>query len=194
MKENFAIDAINHIDNDLIEEYAKEKERLKRKRENKKRMPWVKWASLAACLCFACVLGAVGSSLLRNDRSDPTFETLEDVAYGFKLSEDSSVTYYPIGFSALKVYGLVDADATGLTEENKYRITEKDLGKLMGTVYYSEDRSLIGCKVYHFTKYPESESICIIEGPDGYEFYIQYTIEGIDPDKLIYPESETEET
>ncbi len=51
MKENFAIDAINHIDQDLVEEYAKEKEHLKRKRENKKKSLRITWGA-AACVCL----------------------------------------------------------------------------------------------------------------------------------------------
>ncbi len=66
MKENFAIDAINHIDYALVEEYVKEKEHLKRKRENKKRTPWIKWVSVAACFIFVVtsiisIIGILGS-------------------------------------------------------------------------------------------------------------------------------------
>ncbi len=134
---------------------------------------WLKWGAIAACFCLACVLGAIGGSFLGDYQPDPV---VDQVAYGFMLSEDSSDIYFPIGFSERKVYGLVDEDAKGLTEENKYRITEKDLGELMGTVYACEDQALVGCKVYHFAKYPETESICIIEGPGGYEFYTKITI------------------
>ncbi len=70
MKENFAIDAINHINNDLVEEYAKEKEHLKRKRENKKRTPWIKWASVAACFCLMIVITVVAIYQIQN-RVDP---------------------------------------------------------------------------------------------------------------------------
>ncbi len=70
MKENFAIDAINHIDNDLVEEYVKEKEHLKRKREKKKRIPWIKWASVAACFCLMIVITVVAVYQIQN-KADP---------------------------------------------------------------------------------------------------------------------------
>ncbi len=52
MKEIFVIDAINHIDYDLVEEYAKEKECLKNKQASKRNRHWLKSASMAACFCI----------------------------------------------------------------------------------------------------------------------------------------------
>ncbi len=58
MKENFMIDAINRMDYDLIEEYANEKERLKKNRMTRKKTAWLKWGAVAAGLCLM-IMGAV---------------------------------------------------------------------------------------------------------------------------------------
>ncbi len=91
MKENFAIDAINHIDNDLVEEYAKEKEHLKRKRENKKRTPWIKWASVAACFLLVVVTSVlVIPMMFGNDPQLPITPEKPDMNSVYWMTQGSS--------------------------------------------------------------------------------------------------------
>lgn len=70
------------------------------------------------------------------------------------LQINERAVYFPISFDERRTYGLVDVDAIGLTKENTYKITEHDLGELMGIVNACGDEALVGCKVYHFAKYP----------------------------------------
>ncbi|MBE6949450.1 MAG: hypothetical protein E7456_06345 [Ruminococcaceae bacterium] len=148
----------------VSEKYIKEAAPGKKKKELK---PWVKW--LAAVACVAAMVG--GSYLLQSsDEPAPADEetVVADVAYGFTMND---CTYFPISFDERIRYGLVPEDAVGLTEENTYKITEADLGELMGSVEACGDESLVGASVYRFAKYPEYDSVCIVEAEGKYSFY-----------------------
>ncbi len=77
MKINFMIDAINHIDLDLIEEYTKEKELLKIKNISSKKNPWLRWASLAACLCAVIALSIFTIYQIQN-KANPNIPPIVD--------------------------------------------------------------------------------------------------------------------
>lgn len=62
MKENKIINAIGHIDDDLISEAAGEGE--------SRRLPWIKWASLAACFIIIVTAGALTLPYLK-DETEP---------------------------------------------------------------------------------------------------------------------------
>lgn len=97
------------------------------------------------------------------------------MAYGFTMN---SAVYYPIAFEERICFGLVPADAVGLTPENTYRITTGDLGEVMGTVEARMDDSMIGRTAYHFAAYPDSDAICIVD-MDKEGVYAFYVAEGI---------------
>ena len=149
---------------------------------NKKNNAWVKWVVAAACLCVV-ILGAAkyGEFLTRHSKpkgADEDTQTLvemkDSIAYGFTLCDmggEQKRRYFPVMASDRQHYGLISDDATGLNQENEYVITAADLGSLMGTVAECGNENLNGCKVYHFAKYPEYVSICIVDTPDGYAFY-----------------------
>ena len=59
-------------------------------------------------------------------------------------------------------YGLRDRGET---------ITEADLGEQMGTVMGCGNAELNGCAVYHYAKFPDIDTICIVDTPDGYRFF-----------------------
>ncbi len=65
MKEDFTIDVINHVDYDLIEDYVKEKEQLNKKRQAKRRTPWIKWVYVAACICLMTIITVFAISKIR---------------------------------------------------------------------------------------------------------------------------------
>lgn len=71
--------------------------------------------------------------------------------------------FSPIAFLDRQRFGLVDPNAVGLTPENIYVINENDLGEVMGVVEYSIDVSLIGSTVYHFSAFPDTYAIVIVE-------------------------------
>lgn len=142
--------------------------------ERKKKSGRLKWGALAACLCLLVAVFAVYQSGTVDVPRDTVGEDDIDhdsVAYGFCLNGNSAAVYYPVSFEERVRYELVPNGVTGLTESNIYQITEADLGDLMGTVTDCKDEAMIGSQVYHFAKYPEYDSICIVDTPNGYEFY-----------------------
>ena len=167
MKGNEFLDKMELVDAAFIEDADK--------LPAKKKPVWAKWGAVAACVCLVAVgvFGAMSGGLFGTpDEVPPVVPGAEEAeAFGFTLSDNEQTVYFPISFEERRTYGLVDTDAVGLTKENTYEITEKDLGELMGTVAACGDETLVGCKVYHFAKYPEFDSICIVETPSGYAFY-----------------------
>ncbi len=134
----------------------------------------INWVALASCICLFAVIGifAANHFNLFEDKSDSVHKIVaKHSTAGFYINEDKTVLYFPISFDNRVRYGLVPEDAEGLTKENTYKITDADLGELMGTVTSCGDKELIGCKVYHFSKYPNYDSICIADTKNGYKFY-----------------------
>lgn len=139
----------------------------------KKKSVWVKWGAMAACLCL--VIGGI-AAYQTGVFDDPTgsIGTGEDdsiaAACGFYLGDNKAAVYYPISFDEAKDYGLVPEGASGV--KDIFSITEDDIGELMGIVMGCGDEALNGCNVYHFSKYPEKDSICIVDTPNGYKFFV----------------------
>lgn len=134
----------------------------------------IKWVAIAASLCLFVSAGVFAAKYfnLFLDNSDTGHkEVVNNSAAGFYINDDKSVLYFPISFDERVRYGLVPEDAVGLTKENTYKITKTDIGELMGTVTDCGDKELIGCNVYHFVKYPQYDTICILETDNGYRFY-----------------------
>ncbi len=90
------------------------------------------------------------------------------------LNGSQSECYYRITFGEMQEYGLAPKDAVGFTKEHRYEITMDDLGEPMGTVTDCLDRSMVKCRVYHFAKFPDDRSICIVDTLNGYQFYTLY--------------------
>lgn len=143
--------------------------------EKPRKRAWIKWCAMAACLCLVIggfaihQLGIVG---MPTDTAGEDNQSQESVAYGFYLDGNSTTPYFPISFEERVRYELVPNGGIGLTGSYIYQITEDDLGDLMGTVTGCGDETIIGSQVYHFAKYPEYDSICIVDTPNGYAFYV----------------------
>ena len=121
------------------------------------------WAAVA-CLCL--VLGLALHSGLRQTpdvSTAPPDSTAEE--YGFCINDDGTKIYFPLSYEERRIYGLLDAEGQML------RAYESDLGELMGRVSDCHNENLLGCKVYHYNKFPELESICVLESGSGYSFY-----------------------
>ncbi len=161
------IDSIGKIDHDMIErvDALRQKKRAQRIR--------LKWGVLAACLCLS-VTGALTFSRLLATNHPAVSQNAGalETAYSFTLKGKGTV-YAPISFEERKMFGLVDPYATGLTDENTDRITIDDLGKIMGVVGSCENEKLVGASVYYFAKYPENDSICIVDSNGTYHFYVK---------------------
>lgn len=161
MTGNELLDKLSLIDPAYVEEADRE--------PKKKNYSWLKFGALAACLCLI-IIGVV----LQREPTDGIQDSVSNHLLAFPISLDSApaALYHPISFEDRQQYGLVPADAIGLDESNTYHITESDLGEWMGAVSSCGDESLIGCDVYHFAKYPDKDSICIVDTPTGYAFYV----------------------
>lgn len=161
MTGNELLDKLSLIDPAYVEEADRE--------PKKKNYSWLKFGALAACLCLI-IIGVV----LQREPTDRIQNIVSNHLLAFPISLDSTpaALYHPISFEDRQKYGLVPADAIGLDESNTYHITESDLGEWMGAVTSCGDESLIGCDVYHFAKYPDKDSICIVDTPTGYAFYV----------------------
>lgn len=135
---------------------------------------FIKWVSLAAGICLILTVGiftAKHFDLFNNKLDSDHKVVVQNSAAGFYLNENKEIMYFPISFDNRVRYGLVPENALGLTKENTYKITPTDLGELMGTVTSCDDKELIGCNVYHFSKFSNYDSICIVETKEGYKFY-----------------------
>lgn len=134
-----------------------------------RRTGWRKWGAMAACLCLVIAGIAVHQAGLFREPQDTT---INQEAYVFCLEGNQNAVYFPISFEERREYGLVPEDDVGLSKENTYQITEGDLGETMGIVASCGDESMIGREVYHFAQYPDKDSICIVDTPTGYKFYV----------------------
>lgn len=135
-----------------------------------KKISWQKWAAMAACLCIVAV-GALTLPTLFDSNTPPTSPIQNELAYSFTMG-NSETQYDEISFAQRKHFGLVDENATGLTEENTYQITPDDLGTIMGTVGDCADEKMIGATVYHYAAFPDDTAICIVEYNGKYQFYV----------------------
>ncbi len=140
----------------------------------RKKYTKIKWTVIAASLCLIIMAGVLATDYfnLFNPKANKHKVTVQHAtADVFNLNGNDDIVYFPISFDGRVRYGLVPEDAKGLTEENKYKITEADLGELMGTVTSCGDKTLVGRNVYHYSKFPNYDSICIVDTNNGYEFY-----------------------
>ena len=134
------------------------------------------WGSLAACFFLLVgIFAAVRSGAFPNIQAGKPGASATpgqapfDVAYSLRLEGNETVVYGPIDFEDCLRYGLVPQNAAGL--DHPLIITEADLGEFMGTVTGCYDTALNGCRVYHYARYPEKDTICIVDTPQGYAFY-----------------------
>ena len=147
---------------------------------------WITWAAIAAGIVITGVGAFFAVTGIRNNQAAQTAAdesratekavveeaiTEEEAAFGFTLSDQQEMTYFPISFAERVRFNLVPEGAVGLSEENTYQIQAQDLGEVMGTVTDCADASLIGRTVYHFASYPDSRAICILEHDGAYDFY-----------------------
>lgn len=147
--------------------------------KKKSRPVCVKWSAMAACLCLIAAGVFTLPRFIGNNPPTTLPVVEEEIAYGFTM-EGSDVLYFPISFSQRKTFGIINENAAGLTDENTYKITADDLGDIMGIVGDSREESIIGETVYHFTKFPTDDSICIVEVKGTYEFYVKEGVKGIE--------------
>lgn len=156
-KDEFS-DIFGEIDEKYVEE-ARSKKPL-----------WIKWGTIAACFCFIVgVVFAYQSGIFLKPSGSDIQAT---GTYGLYINGDSSCSYSIFDHSEREHYGFI----------RNSDITPEDVGEQMGVVTNCVDKSLVGCKVYHLAKYPEKDSICIVETAEGYE---PYSCEWIDIDVKI---------
>lgn len=201
MRTEKLLDAIGDIDDALIMEAAPKKQPKSRRRPWIAVSSTA--AVLALCLFGVWSMNRISNSSkaydtvasesaaapedtkekLENITNDPMEsweeETSADDSHSYDLSYtiviDDAYYYDMISFEQKKTYELVPETADGLTEENTYKITEQDLGTAIGTVTDCANEEWIGAVLYHFSKYPEDNSIGILVYEDSYTFYVMQT-------------------
>ena len=159
-------DALLEIDGRYIEEAVYYRRKTRRR-------VWALWTA-AACL-FVVAAGAAVFPYF-TERNASRIPYTQENACGFTM-ENSDTVYFPISFTQRKMFGLLAQNAAGLTEENRYVVSDGDLGSVMGTVGNSQDVSLVGETVYHFVKFPDSDEICIVRTNGVYQFYVKSGVE-----------------
>jgi hypothetical protein len=206
MKRDKLFNAIGEIDDRFIDEIADDiaKDKSNGIAARASLAPWLKWSMpIAACLLVA--VGVFGwQSGLFDPHPDNTGTNVAPISPELAVSGNqgnqpdtenippdtahSSTAYFvflgdsyygSITFEDRKKYGLVEQTAEGLTPDNTYVITEKDLGAVMGKVDGCGDETLLGATVYHYAAFPNSDGICIVRrdtfsealGTEEYEFY-----------------------
>ena len=165
MKSERLLRAIGDIDDGLIE-CAQPKKEINRGG----------WVAVAACLC---VFGAM--ALFFPNRNVPSVDTpaadtpaadSPGVSVYCYIENNKEMPYEAIDLYDRILYGLVPEGSMGTQDTLSYEITKADIGDFMGIVTDGADETLIGCSVYHFANYPDSDAICIIDTPSGYTFYV----------------------
>ena len=162
MNGNEFLDKLEHINSEFIEaadNIPKHKKYTK-----------IKWITIAAGFCIILTSAFFAANYFNLFGGKETHKKVVSAA-GFNLNDNDDVLYFPISFDERVRYGLVPEDALGLTEENTYRITKSDIGEPIGTVTSCGDTALIGCKAYRFAKFPDYDSICIVDIGGEYKFY-----------------------
>lgn len=138
----------------------------------------IKWVAAAACLCLVLTMGVFTADYLglfnykTNKDNSPEIIVEHAAAAGFSIDNNNNdIIYFPISFDECKRYGIIPEDAIGLSRDEAYEITTADIGEVMGTVTNCGDKRLVGKTVYHYSKFPNYDSICIVDTDKGYQFY-----------------------
>ena len=174
MNKNDLFKAIGNLDGDMLEQSeAAVKSTESDSVRHASRFKKLRIAGIAGIAAVCCILAVL---LIPNLKSpEPVLKTSELAepmsAYLIYINGDDTIEYSVISFNDRKTYGLIDPEAEGLTQENTYVIRDSDIGGLMGTVTRCGDEKMVGCKVYHYSAYPDSRTICILDSPTGYKFY-----------------------
>lgn len=139
---------------------------------------WIRWCAAAACICLVIGSFAAGHFNLSGSKAEENIDTpasdniaVNSEARSILLEGNDNLHYFPISFEDRVRYNLVPEGTMGLSPETTYKITEADLGEKMGTVTVNSDDPLSGADVYHFAKFPNYDTICIVDTPQGYAFY-----------------------
>lgn len=165
MNGNEFLDKLEHINPEFIEAA----DTIPKRKKHAK----IKWITIAAsfCIILTATFFAANYFNLFSDKEKHTVKVEHATAAGFYINNNDEIIYFPVSFDERVRYGLVPKDTLSLTKENTYKITASDIGELIGTVTSCDDKTLIGCNVYHFSKFPSYDSICIVDIGGEYYFY-----------------------
>lgn len=141
-----------------------------------------------------------GSSLEENSTLQNEQEFFKESMESVKVMEDgfwmNGAKYISIEYKEVKSYELAkktnqsaaqdiwqeeDSEKTEKAQssgkrdssfEEEFLVEERDLGEIMGVIEECEDKELVGCIIYHYASYPDSDTICIVKRKDFYQFYM----------------------
>lgn len=129
---------------------------------------WLKWGSIAACLCLIITATVIMIPYINRDDSGTQSP---DISYAIAIN---GFLYNPLSQPELfcKKYPELENITEKITTGHKYLISDEDLGEYIGTVPAIEDAGLPAGKAYHWYAYPNLDSIIIIERKGKYSFYV----------------------
>lgn len=143
----------------------------------KKKVNWAVLGTIAAAVFMSAILFAtVGIIYIRNNSNSgsdthyyPSINSqLQPIE--FKLN---GAWYYPITYVELVEYGLIQDEDSEQSGQQRYVVTEDDLGSKMGVIKRSTNKIWNGLTVYHFASREDDNSICIIEVNGTYVIYVR---------------------
>ncbi len=127
--------------------------------------------AFAASICLI-VLVAVFVFPRDNNELDDNNDQSADRRYTVIFN---GYTYEPIGSPDLTRFPALSEISEPTVVGHKYNISEEHLGEYIGVFPAVEDLGWEEGKAYHFSEYPEYDSIIIVERKGEYSFYVAYS-------------------
>lgn len=165
MKEKKIIDAVGGIDFDMVEDAYGDAE------QKPKRIPrFVKWGSIAACICLAAILAVhliLPGAIPNEDGNVNSADIMCAVWFnGFLYEECTETTHTDIP----------ELEALTVNEGNRHSctVTEDDLGDYIGVFPAIEPFELPEGQAYRWKAHPEFESVIIVKYEDGCRLFVTY--------------------
>ncbi len=162
MNKNLIIDAFDSIGDELIDDYFKIAEKLKKQKAKKRNI--IKFGSIAACFVLVICIGIL-LPIIKKEID----ESGNDVGYAVWFGD---FLYGPISVGDDAHYPEIRKLSYGATSELLYDIRDEHLGEYLGEIPAMKSLGLSPGKAYRFSAYPDSDAVMIVERDGKYTFYI----------------------
>jgi len=156
--------SIGHIDDDLITAATKSR--------NNKRSYWVKWVSIAACFCLIITAAIIMIPYMSSsDNNDGLTQSSDSMSYAMAIN---GFLYEPLSLpeTFYEKYPELENITEKITTGYRYRISAEDIGEYIEIVPALETAHLPEGKAYHWSAYPNLDSIIIVEREGMYSFFV----------------------
>lgn len=166
MKGQDLLNLISDADSTLIEESENVSDIDKKKGQ---RINWI--LPIAGVVIIGLLVGVIVMN--KSEKKEPN-RILENKKYENLSSiiflEDEELEYHSANADDRIRYGLP-------AEVSDIRITQEDVGDFIGIVGGIKNNSgenIVGKNAYHYSQYPESQSIIVVDMGDSYSFFCSY--------------------